>query len=137
MSISCTPKILTPEAKQHVDHKVGEVSATAIFTDLAQLERFELSRTLPRTPRLAYLQRVLARYPIEVALSPSVNLLSIHQSKGREADTVILDMEMARRTYEAYMKEPDDEHRVYYVAVTRAKKRLLTLVPTDPMSYVI
>lgn len=94
-------------------------------------------QALCKLPKLSYLQRVINRHGVEGALGSSINLLSIHQSKGREADTVILDMELARRTYEAYMQEPDDEHRVYYVAVTRARDNLYTLMPSDPMAYVI
>jgi DNA helicase-2/ATP-dependent DNA helicase PcrA len=66
---------------------------------------------------------------LEQALNPSVQLMSIHQSKGRQAHTVVLDLEMTRRTYEGFMQEPENEHRVFYVAVTRARNRLITLLP--------
>jgi superfamily I DNA/RNA helicase len=33
--------------------------------------------------------------------------------------------------------EPDDEHRVFYVAVTRAKKNLFILQPETKYSYTI
>lgn len=131
------PLALTENVKELVSHKVGELSATAIFNDLVKFERIELHKILPKLPRIAYLQRVLTKAGLKEALNPKVTLLSIHQSKGREADTVVLDMELARRTYEAYMKEPDEEHRVYYVGVTRTKQRLLTLLPTESMAYVI
>lgn len=59
----------------------------------------------------------------------SVELLSIHQAKGREADLVLLDPEVSRRTFEAQFASPDDEARVWYVAVTRARNELHILAP--------
>ncbi len=115
----------------------GEFSATSIFNEPALTMPFW--KVMPKLPRLGYLQRVVGSSKILGAdiLSPKILLLSIHQSKGREADTVVLDLELARRTYESYMHEPDDEHRVFYVGVTRAKRRLLTLLPTESMSYAL
>lgn len=124
-----------PGTKERIEPRAGEISATAILTSDAL--NSELSRVMPKLPRLGYLMRCLARNTAEEVLNTKTQLLSIHQSKGREAHTVVLDLDMARRTYESYMQEPDDEHRVQYVAVTRAKERLLTLLPTDSMSYII
>lgn len=67
--------------------------------------------------------------------APRVELMSIHQSKGREAHTVYLDPEMSRATYLGMQKNPDDEHRVWYVGITRAKERVFVLLPDGPYSY--
>lgn len=63
---------------------------------------------------------------------PRVRLHTIHGAKGGEADHVVLMLEVARRSYENQLKKPDEELRVWYVGVTRARQRL-TLVesPTD------
>lgn len=108
-------------------------------TAILNREGFDVpwNRALVKLPKLGYLERVVNKYGLEAALNPKVSLQSIHQSKGREADTVILDMEMARRTYDAYMDNPEDEHRCWYVAVTRARTNLFTLWPSDPMAYII
>jgi DNA helicase-2/ATP-dependent DNA helicase PcrA len=50
--------------------------------------------------------------------------------QGGEADHVVVMREMAKRTHEEMFLHPDDERRVWYVAVTRAKQRL-TLVASD------
>lgn len=67
---------------------------------------------------------------------PRVVLTSMHASKGRQADTVVVLPEMARRTHDAFMDgregEREAEHRVAYVAVTRTKHRLLLCIPTEP-----
>lgn len=56
---------------------------------------------------------------------PRVRLSTIHGSKGGEADHVVLFKEMARRTYgEMTHSSGEDEARVWYVGVTRAKERL-------------
>lgn len=55
---------------------------------------------------------------------PRVRLSTIHGSKGGEADHVVLLRDMAPRTYNEMKRLPDDERRVWYVAVTRARKRL-------------
>lgn len=53
---------------------------------------------------------------------PAKCLLStIHSAKGMEADRVVLFNSMGQRTWEGFN---DDEHRVWYVAVTRAKNKL-------------
>lgn len=54
-----------------------------------------------------------------------IKLSSIHSSKGREADTVILCLAMTTSTFEDYNNDPDAEHRVFYVGITRAKHNLI------------
>jgi superfamily I DNA/RNA helicase len=66
---------------------------------------------------------------------PQTELLSIHQSKGREANTVVLDTEISRAIYDAVLVNGDDEHRVWYTACTRAKERLFLLLPDGGYSY--
>lgn len=64
-----------------------------------------------------------------------VRLSTIHGSKGGEADHVILMRDMARRTFEENRIAPDDEARVWYVAVTRAREELSIVAPSTGMSY--
>lgn len=55
---------------------------------------------------------------------PRVRLSTIHGSKGGEADHVILLTDMAKRTHAEVYRDHDSEVRVWYVAMTRAKRRL-------------
>lgn len=55
---------------------------------------------------------------------PRINLSTIHGVKGGEADNVMLLNSMSARTQRGYEANPDDEHRVFYVGATRAKKAL-------------
>jgi superfamily I DNA/RNA helicase len=54
----------------------------------------------------------------------NVTLSTIHQAKGREADHVIVDLELTDRVIDNAMLNPDAERRVMYVACTRAKESL-------------
>lgn len=55
---------------------------------------------------------------------PRVRLQTIHGAKGGEADHVVLMLEVARKSYEQSLRNPDEELRVWYVGVTRAKRKL-------------
>lgn len=70
-----------------------------------------------------YIRAVLARgdKPSE---RPRVVVSTVHGSKGAEADHVVVLKDMAKRTDREMRTSPDDEVRVWYVAVTRAKRRL-------------
>jgi len=62
-------------------------------------------------------------------LRPRVRLSTIHTAKGAEAKHVVLMLEVARLTDRECDVRPDDELRVWYVAVTRAKERLTLVEP--------
>jgi DNA helicase-2/ATP-dependent DNA helicase PcrA len=55
---------------------------------------------------------------------PRVRISTIHSAKGGEARHVVLMTEMAKRTHAEMELSPDDERRVWYVGVTRAKEKL-------------
>ena len=55
---------------------------------------------------------------------PRIRLSTIHGSKGGEARNVVLLTEMSPASYESYKKNNDDECRVFYVGITRAKHSL-------------
>jgi DNA helicase-2/ATP-dependent DNA helicase PcrA len=60
---------------------------------------------------------------------PRIRLSTIHSAKGGEADNVILYSDMARRTFKDMQMMPDNEKRVFYVGITRAKENLFIIVP--------
>jgi DNA helicase-2/ATP-dependent DNA helicase PcrA len=66
---------------------------------------------------------------------PRVRLSTIHSAKGAQADHVILFSEMALRTRREADLRPDDEARVFYVGVTRAKERLTLVESQSPDRY--
>lgn len=69
--------------------------------------------------------------------TPRIRLETIHGVKGGEADNVMLLTDMSARTHAAYEKDPDNEHRVFYVAVTRTKENLHVVEPQTANHYAI
>lgn len=71
----------------------------------------------------------------EVIEAPRIRISTIHSIKGAEADNVVVCPDMTRRTYNEF-EDPlkaDDEWRVWYVAVTRARHNLYVLSPRTPL----
>ena len=66
---------------------------------------------------------------------PAIAVNTIHGVKGGEADNVVINPDMAYRTYKEYQKNPDDEHRVAYVGVSRARANLFVLEPQSKNFY--
>lgn len=60
---------------------------------------------------------------------PSVRLSTIHGSKGGQADHVVLMRDVAWRTYQERLIDPESEARTWYVAATRAKQKLTIVAP--------
>ena len=55
---------------------------------------------------------------------PNIRLSTIHGSKGREADRVVLLTAQTQRTVEGAIRDPRAEAMVWYVGVTRARESL-------------
>ena len=73
-------------------------------------------------------RRCAKKYGAELATHPRIRLGTIHSSKGMEADSVILSTSITRRIHDAQHADKeiwDEERRVEYVGVTRARKRLI------------
>ncbi|WP_448506579.1 UvrD-helicase domain-containing protein [Immundisolibacter sp.] len=69
--------------------------------------------------------------------APRVRIGTIHSVKGGEADNVALMTDLSWRTFQGYQTCPDDEHRVFYVGATRAKKRLCIIDAKSPQAFSI
>jgi DNA helicase-2/ATP-dependent DNA helicase PcrA len=66
---------------------------------------------------------------------PRIRINTIHGVKGGEADNVAILTDMSYRTHLESEKDPDSEHRVWYVAVTRAKQNLFLIAPNGRYFY--
>lgn len=84
----------------------------------------------------AYFTRIIQKYGASVLDSePKVILSTLHGVKGRECDTSIINLNLTRKTYDGLMTNPDDEHRLFYVGVTRSRDKVILLEPEDYQSY--
>ena len=73
--------------------------------------------------KVMYIRQLMKR-GINIWQNPQIELSTIHGAKGGEADNVVLLLDLSRKSEEALINNPDDEHRVFYVGATRAKKEL-------------
>lgn len=74
----------------------------------------------------------LLRSKGESLVSPGrIRLMTIHASKGLEADNVIINPDSRR----SILKDTDSERRIWYVAATRARKRLFILRPKNTVYF--
>ncbi len=63
--------------------------------------------------------------------NPRITLSTIHGAKGGEADNVLLLPDITKSAADHDDINPDELHRLFYVAVTRAKKSLHILEPRN------
>lgn len=68
-------------------------------------------------------------------LEPKVNISTIHTVKGDEADIVVLMSDISKAVASQLDVDEDSEHRVFYVAVTRAKEKLIIVQPQTRLFY--
>lgn len=83
-----------------------------------------------------YLLRAL-RAGERLRSKPRIRLSTIHGAKGGEAEHVVVLRDMAHRTYLEMLKNEDDEARVWYVAVTRAKSKLTVIAPQSKRNFML
>jgi DNA helicase-2/ATP-dependent DNA helicase PcrA len=78
-----------------------------------------------------YLRSLIRRHGAKgITDKPKVHLSTIHAAKGAERDHVVMLTETSDRVRDIMMTDPDDERRVFYVGVTRARESL-TLIGLD------
>ena len=73
----------------------------------------------------------------ELDKTTNIEITTIHSSKGREADNMIVLPDMTPVSYHVLQKDPDNEHRVFYVAATRAKENLYIHSPLTDKFYTL
>ena len=83
---------------------------------------------------IAYLRR-LEQLNEDIKGEPRIRVSTIHQAKGGECDNVVVLLDLGKLVYRSYLKNPDDEHRVFYVAVTRAKHNLYIIEAQKQEGY--
>ena len=67
--------------------------------------------------------------------NPRIKVSTIHSMKGGEADNILVVPDLSYAAHKEYQTNPATEHRVYYVAVTRAKQALHIMLPQTSRCY--
>lgn len=111
----------------------GEILRSTMGLITGNVPWFEALDGIPGKD-IAYYRSVL-RGKRSLVDPPSIAVNTIHGVKGGEADNVIINPDMAWKSYQEYTKQPDDEHRVAYVGVSRAKQNLFLLQPQTKNFY--
>jgi len=118
-------------------HLPSKGNATAEFAgiDLKGVDPVEIfSKTIGDNDQTDYYQRALAINK-DLDVIPKIELSTIHKAKGREADNVVVILDQTGNILDAMVLNPDNEHRNWYVAVTRAKKRLHCIMSSAVHGY--
>lgn len=101
----------------------------------AELRALPWFHALSIPARIAvYIRAIVARGE-KLQEVPRIKISTIHGAKGGEAENVVVITDCTRRTYKNLLANTDDELRVLYVAVSRAKKRLFLIYPETSNNY--
>lgn len=93
----------------------------------------EALREIPPAQRVYYV--ACLRRKENLRREPNIRIDTIHGVKGAEADHVLLMTDLSFRTKKTFDDKPDDEHRVFYVGVTRARRSLHLIEPQGISFY--
>ena len=66
-----------------------------------------------------------------------IKVSTIHGVKGEECKNVVLYTDLEKIIYDAALKNPNPEHRLFFVGVTRTKENLYIMRPTLDYYYTI
>ena len=77
-----------------------------------------------------YIRNMLANDE-KITQTPRITLSTLHGAKGGEADNVLILPDITKSALDHNDIDPDELHRLFYVAVTRAKKSLHILEPRN------
>ena len=109
------------------DSNVSFEQAQGYVPSLKKEYWYDLFEGIPVSER-SYIRAMLRRGE-KITKDPRIKLSTIHAAKGGEADNVILLTDISNRIYKSYQQNPDDESRVFYVGLTRAKENLFLIEP--------
>jgi superfamily I DNA/RNA helicase len=66
---------------------------------------------------------------------PRIKVSTIHGVKGEECENVVLFTDLEKVVYDSALSNPDPEHRLFFVGVTRTKENLYIMQSTEEYNY--
>lgn len=81
--------------------------------------------------------RAMRRRGEQLWAAPRVKVSTIHGVKGGQADNVVLMTDISMSCHNAMVEDPDDECRVFYVGMTRARDNLYLMTPQSQLAFEI
>lgn len=82
-----------------------------------------------------YLSRLYARYGVDV--QPKVTLTTLHGSKGRQKELVILNPDLPKVIWDSLPMHRTEETLLQYVGATRARSQLAVLYPQKMQWFIL
>jgi superfamily I DNA/RNA helicase len=101
--------------------------------DVKELKWYDVLNAKGLRKRINYLRKIM-REGNKLDDKPRIEVSTIHASKGGERDNVMLLTDLSYGPYKSSTETQqgrDDEARVFYVGMTRAKKKLVIVRRTD------
>jgi DNA helicase-2/ATP-dependent DNA helicase PcrA len=87
-----------------------------------------------RPDERSYLKTLINR-GVDIEKEPPIKISTIHAVKCGESDNVLVIPDMSAACYDSFIRKPDSEARVFYVACSRAKERLVICHPQTPTYF--
>ncbi len=112
------------------EHTMADLKELGLIEDRIWHDAFD---RMPIDDREFYLG--VLRLGRKLTDPPRVRISTIHSAKGLEADNVLVTQDLSPRTAAGLDLAPDDEHRVWYVAATRARERLVVAEADSALGY--
>ena len=128
-------KLSLSEIKDLFEFLEEEIPTEERMYDLYEWGYFKTERwfeVFKADPEECLYIREMMRNEEKLSENPRIKLSTIHAAKGGEATNVLLILDNTRKIREAVDKSEDkhdEEHRVWYVGVTRTKQNLYIMTP--------
>ena len=71
----------------------------------------------------------------DLTRDPRISISTIHGVKGNERENVVVTTDLSNAAFIEYEKNPDDTHRLFYVACTRTENNLFIMEPKGSKAY--
>ena len=71
----------------------------------------------------------------DLTRNPRISISTIHGVKGNERENVVVTTDLSNAAFIDYEKNPDDTHRLFYVACTRTENNLFIIEPQRKKAY--
>ena len=123
-------KLSLSEIKDLFEFLEEEVPTEEVMYDLSEWGYFKTQRwfeVFKADPEECLYIREMMRNEEKLSQAPRIKLSTIHAAKGGEATNVLIILDNTKKIREATensLDKQDEEHRVWYVGVTRAKQNL-------------
>ena len=70
-------------------------------------------------------------------VDPRIKLSTIHGAKGDERQNTVLMLDIDYNSFKTYQKDPNPEHRLFFVGITRTFENLYIVNPAGEYGYQI